>query len=157
MRALRGPLAAAAGRRAPTSSCHPTRREPGRTSGFLLDVEQAREIHLVERDGGFPAHLVLGLPARRLAGRFLESVGELEAEYGERLRVGLSLVGAGERAVDARGEAHEDALGELDVRILRRRGGRFGGGVGGAHGASLLLSSAFNCGFVLGERARELI
>src|SRR5205823_14751475 len=112
------PLAAAAARRAPTSSCRPTRRGPGRTSGFLLDVEQARQIDFVELDGGFPARLVLGLRARRLAGRLLEGVGELEAEGGERLRVGLSLVGAGERAVDARGEADEDALGELDVRIL---------------------------------------
>src|SRR5919204_192208 len=72
----------------------------------------------------------------RLVGRLLEGVGELEAEGGERLRIGLFLVGDDGRAVDPRGEAHEDALGELDVRILRGRGGRFGGGGGGggAHG-----------------------
>src|ERR671935_2573889 len=114
-------------------------RDPptGRASGLLLGhFEHAREVDLVELDLRFAARLDLGLLARRLVGRLLEGVGELEAEGGERLRIGLFLVGDDGRAVDPRGEAHEDALGELDVRILRGRGGRFGGGGGGggAHG-----------------------
>src|SRR5438309_7750571 len=109
----------------------------GRTSGFFLEVEDARQIDFVDLHARLPFRLDLGLAARRLVARFFEGVSELEAEGGERFRIGFSLIRAGERAVDARREAHEDALGELDVRVLRRRSARFAGGVGGAHRAAV--------------------
>src|SRR5581483_8424580 len=77
----------------------PTRR----TSGLVLDVKDAREIDVADLHARLPLRLDLGLSARRLVARLLEGIGELEAEGGERFRIGFSLIGAGERAVDARG------------------------------------------------------
>src|SRR6185503_16900706 len=113
---------------------------------FLGGLEHARQVDLVELDGGLVGGLDRGLHAVGLLGRLLEGVGELEAEGGERLGVGLLLIGrAGEGAVHAAREQHEDALGEIDVGLLgivscRRLRRRVAGG-GCAHDLSGLITA----------------
>src|SRR5688572_28492533 len=80
--------------------------------------ENAAEVDLVELDRGLVRRLDRGLHAVGFPGRLLEGLGELEAEGGKRLGVGLLLVAPGKRAVHPGRELHEDALGELDVRLL---------------------------------------
>ncbi len=107
----------------------------------LLGAEHVREIHLVELDRGLVGGLDLRLHAVGLPGGLLEGVGELEAERGERLGVGLLRLGGGERAVHPARELHEDALGELDVRVLGRRLGRRVLGCGCVHDPSGLMTA----------------
>src|SRR5574341_874919 len=69
------------------------------TGLFLAGREHARQVDLVELHPGLVRGFDLRLDAVGLPGRGFERVGELEAERGERLGVGLLGVAAGERAV----------------------------------------------------------
>src|SRR5688500_3294928 len=81
-------------------------------------LEHARQIDVVELHRGLVRRLDRGLHAVGFPGRLLEGLGEPEAERGKRLRIGLFLLRAGERAVDPAGELHEDTLGRIDVRLF---------------------------------------
>src|SRR6188508_3247472 len=97
-----------------------------------------RQVDLVELDRGLVGRLDRGFHAVGFAGGLLEGIGELEAERGERLGIGLLVVAAGERAVDAARELDVDFFRQLDVGLLgvcrRRFRRRIRGGC--AHGVS---------------------
>src|SRR6185503_1424776 len=120
-------------------------RSSGWRGLFLGGLEHARQVDLVELDRGLVGGLDRRLHAVGFPGRLLERVGELEAEGGERLGIGLLLVRARERAVNPAREQHEDALGEIDVGLLgivscRRLRRRVAGG-GCAHDLSGLITA----------------
>src|SRR6185503_6432059 len=109
---------------------------------FLGGLEHARKVDLVELDRGLVGGLDLGPPARRFQRRLLEGVGELEAEGGERLGVGLLLIGrAGEGAVHAARQLDENPFSDIDVGVLGRRFRRRVAGGGCAHGLSGLITA----------------
>src|SRR5262245_29096540 len=115
-----------------------------RTDSLLFGGEDARQVDFVELDRGLGGRLDGGLHAVGLLRRLLEGVGQLEAEGGERLGIGLGRGAAGQGAVHAARELDEDLLGQLDVGLLRidfRLSRLRGGGGGCAHGLSVLISS----------------
>src|SRR5262249_32627106 len=106
---------------------------------FVGRIEDVAQVDFVELHRGLGGRLERGFHLRGLMRGGLESLREAKAQRGERLRVGLFLVGRGGRAVDALRHADENGARELEVWVLKRRGERgflvLAGLVGVAHAA----------------------
>src|SRR5688572_12404001 len=112
-----------------------------RTVLFFGALEHARQVDVVQLDRRLVRRLDGRAHAVGFLGGLLEGLGELEAERGERLGVGLLRLRRCERAVHAARQLDEDALGEIDPTVLRALLGRRFAGGGCAHGRPGLISA----------------